>query len=294
MKKLVTMLLFSALTLSLYSQEYYFDLYEGTMPDGRKWCVVEDRKKTKDMNKGIMIDPIFEEGKYDYEIKSYPLKGGTLLIPCDFKYIDGTTYKNKQYFEASINEASPQHIEFQDNITFDSNGKVLFRSNMGFFFWRDENPDEDYMVVFSSNGRCALIDKSMNFVIPFSAGYSEINSFYYQYNKARGLIEVKKGDLIGFYDLINKREVVKPDSFDYIDYGRYSNPLLPFFFYTKNDVKGVINRQGKEIIPYTRGYTVIIYNAKLKRFTYRMPGGYHGECDINGKELSRRLKSSSK
>lgn len=294
MKKLVTMLLFSALTLSLYSQEYYPNLYEGTMPDGRKWCTVEDRKKTKDMNVGIMIDPIFEEGKNNIEKKFYPIKGGTLLIPCDFDYIKGKTYKNKQYFEASINKESRQHIKYQDCITFDSNGKVLFRSNIGFFSWRDDYPDEDYMEVFSSNGRCALIDKSMNFVIPFSAGYSEIHSYYYKDNKARGLVEVKKGDLKGFYDLINKREVVKPDSFDWIEYGYYNNQLLPFFFYRKNDVYGVINRQGKEIIPYTRGYTYISYNAKLKRFRYDMPGGYHGECDINGKELSRRLRSYRK
>lgn len=54
-----------------------------------------------------------------------------------------------------------------------------------------------------------------------------------------------------------------------------------------NDSWGMMNFLGKILIPTSRGYTSIgKYNKTQKTFSYTMYG-YKGECDVNGRQLSK-------
>lgn len=53
-----------------------------------------------------------------------------------------------------------------------------------------------------------------------------------------------------------------------------------------NGYWGVINKDGKMIIPLDRHYTKIEYSRTLKMFTFEKEGGYKGECDATGKQTN--------
>lgn len=64
--------------------------------------------------------------------------------------------------------------------------------------------------------------------------------------------------------------------------------------FKQNDSWGLMNFMGKILIPTSRGYTSIgKYSKTQKTFSYTMYG-YKGECDINGRQISKiRVATSS-
>lgn len=58
------------------------------------------------------------------------------------------------------------------------------------------------------------------------------------------------------------------------------------FKFKMNGYWGVMNRQGKIIIPLSRQYTQIDYSRTLNTFTFVKEGGYKGECNAKGVQTS--------
>lgn len=83
----------------------------------------------------------------------------------------------------------------------------------------------------------------------------------------------------GFYD-ISGEEILAPE---FNDCGYMGNDLFKF---KMNGYWGVMNRQGKIIIPLSRHYTQIDYSRTLKTFTFVKEGGYKGECNASGTQTS--------
>lgn len=206
MKRLMIMLLLSALVFHIYAQKYHAILlnrvegtWRGTLPNGKKWYVVRNA-----IGEGIMVDVTFES------LNSDVISSGTILIPCNFISLKGFTFKNKLYFEGMVNsEINSKYDSDRLTKTYDSSGKVILTSPFGIdFYFNTEN--RQYLSVYTDDGRCGLIDQNLNYVIPFSANYSDINCSSYKGGK---YIEVKKGDLTGLYNLETKRDNISTNDY---------------------------------------------------------------------------------
>lgn len=267
MKKIIALLVFSAFFMNVFAQYERYSLastekgkYFGTTPDGKEWYVVWDRKKDGNRNFGLEID-------------------GKLIIPIGTYWrIVGLTHKGKQYFEASIKNPYTNDIEryssFPENYLYDQYGKVVYKYFMPFHLWR---PQDKYFEISLDEQTKGLIDRNLNIVIPFSLGYNRIYAFGND-----DIVSVKKDGLWGLYDIKTKREILAP-SFDEI---LRSDESIRRVEYKLNGFCGIMTFAGQEIIPTTRGYTSISYNKALKRYLYEMYG-YKGECDYNGRQLSK-------
>ncbi|MDE6304777.1 MAG: WG repeat-containing protein, partial [Paramuribaculum sp.] len=91
---------------------------------------------------------------------------------------------------------------------------------------------------------------------------------------------VGRNNNFGLFDLLTHTEIIPP-SFEGLEI--IDTNLVK---YKLNDFWGVMNPNGKEIIPTTRGYTKIDYIKGLKKFTYSMHG-FKGECNSLGAQLSK-------
>ena len=102
---------------------------------------------------------------------------------------------------------------------------------------------------------------------------TEGNKIYYivKKNNRYGLIDAE-GNIIIPVELYSLYQAGQGFLRFQVDYGSYY---------------GIINYQGKITIPTTLGYTWIgNYVSVTKRFTYTMDG-YKGECDVNGRPVSK-------
>lgn len=285
MKRFMIMLLLSALFAYANAQNYhvsygykseYEGKYYGNLPDGRRWYVVRDYDKPSGRQEGVMVDVNFSGG-------TDKIISGSILIPLEHLLMKGFTWNNQLYFEGYLDNSHPQYNDDRHYITFDSNGKVVFQSPSSISYWllKDDTP-KMYKQVYDNNGCCGLIDRNLSFVIPFSAGYTDISGYVDTALKDKQYISVQKDGLWGLYDLDSHKEIVPPSFDEKCYYDSESNKVEYYF----NGYVGVRTLQGQDIIPTTRGYTTIKYNKALKRYTYEMYG-YKGECDSYGKELSR-------
>lgn len=84
----------------------------------------------------------------------------------------------------------------------------------------------------------------------------------------------------GLFDMLTHTEIFPP-SFEVLEI--IDTNLVK---YRLNGFWGVMDLNGKEIIPTTRGYTAIDYIKGLKKFTYSMHG-FKGECNSLGAQLSK-------
>lgn len=273
MKKIIALLMFSALFMNVFAQyeRYTTDkAYEGeqfgTTPDGKDWYTVRDisDNKKKDKDLGLVVD-------------------GKLIIPFGkYWFIQGFTHNGKQYFDASIMNPYDYEIDekrwssFVGNHLYDQNGKIVYKSVLSIPYWIDKCPQEKYLKISLDEKTVGLIDRNLNVVIPLTLGYNEIRS---EYND--DILSVQKYGLWGLYDVKAKRETFAP-SFDDIWY----HASIRRVRYKLNGFWGIMTLTGQEIIPTTRGYTSISYNNALKRYLYEMYG-YKGECDYNGRQLSK-------
>lgn len=93
-------------------------------------------------------------------------------------------------------------------------------------------------------------------------------------------IKVQRDYKHGISELLSGEEILAPE-FQDCDY-LGSN----LFKFKMNGYWGVINKDGKVIIPLDRHYTKIEYSRTLKMFTFEKEGGYKGECDATGKQTN--------
>ena len=96
-------------------------------------------------------------------------------------------------------------------------------------------------------------------------------------------MKVSKSGYSGPYGLVNKNGVeLIPCEMESIE---SAGP--GFLKFKINGFWGVMNYQGKTIIPTSRGYTYIgNYISSQKRFPYTMYG-FKGECDYLGRQVSK-------
>lgn len=111
-------------------------------------------------------------------------------------------------------------------------------------------------------------------IIPYIYGDYDIYLFDDDY------IRFLKNGYYGIYDAVNKKTVLEPE----FSYAGYLGGNL--FKFKLNGYWGVINKDGKMIIPINRHYTKIEYSRTLKMFTFEKEGGYKGECDATGKQTN--------
>lgn len=274
MKKIIALLMFSALFMNVFAQYERWTTNKalegeqfGTTPDGKDWYTVRDisdnKKKQKDL--GLVVD-------------------GKLIIPFGkYFFIKGFTHNGKQYFEASIwnpydLETDEEHWRsFIDMHLYDQYGKIVNKSFLSMHYWIEKCPHEKYFKISLDEQTMGLIDRNLNIVIPFSLGYSRIDDL-----GNSDIVSVKKDGLWGLYDVKAKSVIIAP-SFDKILRCNQSTRRVE---YELNGFLGIMTFTGQEIIPTTRGYTKITYNKALKRYLYEMYG-YKGECDYNGRQLSK-------
>lgn len=66
----------------------------------------------------------------------------------------------------------------------------------------------------------------------------------------------------------------------------YMNGTKSYVRFKQNGYWGVMNLQGKVIIPTSRCYTEISYDSNKKVFAFSKDGGIKGECNNSGKQIS--------
>jgi len=175
-------------------------------------------------------------------------------------------------------------------------------------YYRAEEGHKGYFNVYKDNkeGACDLTGKEIispiyESLIYFSNGFEYKNSegkwialgwmLDSEGNGIRGTKEEITNNGVkyyivsrdGFYGLTdaNGKEIV-PMKMDKIELAG-GNRLK----YKANDSWGMMNFLGKILIPTSRGYTSIgEFKTFNKRFPYTM-NGYKGECDINGRQVSK-------
>lgn len=92
-----------------------------------------------------------------------------------------------------------------------------------------------------------------------------------------------ESDKCGITDLVEGKEILAPE-FD--DCDCITNDLFKF---KMNGYWGIMNRQGKIIIPISRHYTSIDYSRTLKMYTFTKETEtqyFKGECNANGVQTS--------
>lgn len=105
-------------------------------------------------------------------------------------------------------------------------------------------------------------------------------SFYNNYGEDFIKVRLFDGDTkYGLY-CMSGNEIIAPE---FEDCGYMGNDLFKF---KMNGYWGVMNRQGKIIIPLSRQYTQIDYSRTLNTFTFVKEGGYKGECNAKGVQTS--------
>lgn len=126
-----------------------------------------------------------------------------------------------------------------------------------------------------------LLDAHQNYLEQASYKYKNVSCL----NGDEGVwcLKVSKNKEGGPYGIVDKKgtEIIPPE-LDEIE--KLDGNFLKFKI---NGFWGVMNYQGKTIIPTSRGYTNIgRYIKSQKRFTYEMYG-YRGECNHLGQQVSK-------
>ena len=103
----------------------------------------------------------------------------------------------------------------------------------------------------------------------------QINGIWY--------LKLRENRKYGIKDLTNDEEIIAPDFDDCDCMGG------DLFSFKMNGYWGVLNRQGKVIIPLDRHYTSIAYSRTLKTFSFTKEtetAYYKGECNASGVQTS--------
>lgn len=128
--------------------------------------------------------------------------------------------------------------------------------------------EKEYFEVSDVSNNYGIMDVDGRIIVPIEFKlimYENYGVFkVYNYNSEKGL-----------YDY-NGKELLAPE---FKDCSCLSDNLIKF---KMNDFWGVMNREGKIIIPLSRQYTQIDYSRTLKTFTFEKEGGYKGECNAKG------------
>ena len=144
-----------------------------------------------------------------------------------------------------------------------------------------------YKFIKDSSGYIGRLDLNLNWIIPLDKHFTDIED---EKILGKKYYKCKNGGYWGLFDT-KLNEVIAPD-YEELEVFDGTN----FIKFKLNGFWGVMALQGnkaKTIIPTTRGYTSISrYVKSQKRFTYEM-NGYKGECDINGRQISKIRTSST-
>lgn len=138
--------------------------------------------------------------------------------------------------------------------------------------------NSDYLEAKKYNKILLYDIKTGKEVLP--SGYSLISDVIVS-QEGNTIVRCIKGTKYGLFDITSGREILSPE-FEYAEFIPTNNMIQ----YKINGFYGVMDQNGKDIIPTNRGYTSLQYVSGLKKFTYSM-SGYKGECDYLGKELSK-------
>ena len=132
--------------------------------------------------------------------------------------------------------------------------------------------EKEYFKVSDVSNNYGIMDVDGRIIVPIEFKlimYENYGVFkVYNYNSEKGL-----------YDY-NGKELLTPE---FKDCSCLNDNLIEF---KMNDYWGVMNREGKVIIPLSRQYTKIDYSRTLKTFTFEKEGGYKGECNAKGIQTS--------
>lgn len=136
--------------------------------------------------------------------------------------------------------------------------------------------NDKYVKVKSSNGYGMMTPEGRT-IVSEKQGYSNIELFS---NVNVDYFKISKNGYYGLVD-INGNEIIP------LEVEALEQSGKGFMRFKINGFWGVMNYTGKIIIPTDRGYTSIGNFVTLtKRFPYTM-NGYKGECDINGRPISK-------
>lgn len=257
--------------------------------------------------KSISGGPYFfvSDDSYCAEKELFDSEGNKVPLPRKFSACESTQWGSHHFLDvySEINGETvheiynfngeliiPDHFKVEEKKYFDRT-YYLVKSPAGkYTYLTDENfkwilsPEQqlkkieflnDKSIILASNDSKTIV-YNLNSGESFSLPYAEI-----MFSDDNSIIKVKRNGKYGLYDTVKKSEIIYPD-FDNVELIEGTN----FFKYKLNSYWGVMNTNGKEIIPTTRGYTAINYVKGLKKFTYSMYG-YKGECNSLGTQLSK-------
>ena len=184
-----------------------------------------------------------------------------------WKYIKVKKNGNLGVFSVDGNEIIPINRNYTSIDKYNDNIK-------GFAFTK-----KGYTGICDSQGREISITKLAPTIddIKVNGGYSYVTAIYDGDTK---YYRVGKGGRYGLTDAEGK--VIVPTEMEALE-----SAGTGYLRYKLNGFWGLMNYAGKIIIDTDRGYTSIgNFVTFTKRFPYTM-NGYKGECDINGRQLSK-------
>jgi len=216
-------------------------------------------------------------GEYSSDTYGIYDLSGNIIIPCEYKEI--TSIKDNIGDNLFIVKKGKYSSDTYYGI-YNSLGKVLIPCEYSNISSIEACNGKNYFSVWTraTSGQNGIVDVSGNFVIPCE--YKSISVI--DGVQGEKLFKVRKGtypDECGIFNC-DGNEILAPEFQD-------CNSLDGnYFSFKMNGYWGVMNRQGKIIIPLSRQYTQIDYSRTLKTFTFVKEGGYKGECNASGTQTS--------
>lgn len=246
----------------------------------------------------------------------------TTNLPRDIYKKDGTLlFPGSQYGKLRIEEHDDGVYFYAKDAVYTESGKCIYKGRFHLCKIIYGSNGERLVEVTQKESfdgfdyRCSLYDFDGRKIIPYDYMYMEIvegsygekfiettrssgkrihdfsgkeiafsdGSFWYKNgDKGEKFIIVYNGNSnkkCGLYDF-SGNEILAPE-FEYCEYAGEN-----LFKFKMNGYYGVINREGKVIIPLSRQYTKIDYSRTLKTFTFEKEDGRKGECNAKGVQTS--------
>lgn len=289
-KRVLCVLLFALICVSLFAEHV---IGEGSY-QGKHWQIwYYSRNDCRFVVDGKTIlsgyyfiqNIVFEDKVYFEATKSekglsklYTINGN-LAISSEYSFFTENRYEEgpKRVIEFTIRKDDKWEHEL-----YDADLQLIMPKYRYFGPLKDDDGNiVKWLFVCMNDFQCLLANDWKTWIGPSP---TEVQRFGKVEKLSDSYYKCKIGSGWGLYSS-NLKEIVAPD---FEDFALFEG--TNFVKFKLNGFWGVMalqNGTARTIIPTTRGYTSIErYIKSLKHFTYSMYG-YKGECDINGRQISK-------
>ena len=247
----------------------------GIIDSNGKWIVPLGKWHEITLTKSGMCNKVFFIVGKDYRHKTIFNEEGIQLVPFDYESIKLEDVENNKICFI---------VELDSDLRIGDDGKGIIDED-GFFLLYPKYAIISYtnntFYVLDSERNCGLMNSSGRWIVSLDKykGYTDYcgynkKTFYIVYNSSKN----------GPYGLVDElgNEILP------VNYKSINCTDDNYIRFKLGDEIGIVNSDGKVIIPTWRGYKYIsAYNNQKGLFNY-CTDGYEGVCDGNGIELTRR------